>query len=81
MMDGIDRRIALRWHIMTIDGTGYSLVIEESASQRNTISMTFRGNSTALTLGDIAAMIRMLTEAKERLEAFGPLEALEKAAP
>lgn len=84
-MDGTDRRIWERW--TTVIGDTKFVVEEQSWLKRDRVSVgiassaSASGMNVAMSVMDLDAAIRVLTLARERLEALGAMDGLEKVAP
>ena len=83
-MDMIDGRIYTLQEIKLASDMYFGLCEQRGNRQKVSIYLTSGGDSAArysVSMDDLTAMIRMLTTAKERLEAFGSLDGLEKIVP
>lgn len=90
-MDGTDRRIQQTWSTSLVKPSGASgnphLTVEELSDRKHVVVKLkgpYSGDNEAvakMTLADLDTAIRIMTDARTRLEAFGTMEGLEKVVP
>lgn len=84
-MDGVDDSILQTWTHQTVDGT--TIRVEEARDRKKIglrVASALPGGGAIQAwcdLGALDACIRMLTQARDRLEALGAMRGLEKLAP
>ena len=82
-IDGIDRRICQTWKMITSDN--HSIKIMEVSDRRfvyiTVIGLDNREVRLTASLSDLDAISRMVTTVRDRLEALGIVEGLEKIVP
>lgn len=76
-MDSIDRDVYILWDT---DLNGWSFQVKETLG-RKSVKIFFRGNEGVASVRNLEAMIRILSEAKNRLEGLAAMEGLEKIVP